>query len=74
MSPNQLVGGELGGGKVVKYSTGSICLMLWATYIVVASLKAYGIIDIGGGSEWIWEVGEEPGLYFAGYYLLAKTL
>ncbi|KAL5259263.1 hypothetical protein ACHWQZ_G009648 [Mnemiopsis leidyi] len=46
-----LVGGELGGGKVVKYSTGSICLMLWATYIVVASLKAYGIIDIGGGSE-----------------------
>jgi len=43
-----LVGGELGGNTVVKYLTGSICLMLWATYIVVASLKAYEIIKIGG--------------------------
>jgi len=43
-----LVGGELGGNTVVKYVTGSICLMLWATYIVVASLKAYEIIKIGG--------------------------
>lgn len=43
-----LVGGELGGNSVVKFLTGSICLMLWATYIIVASLKAYGIINIGG--------------------------
>ena len=44
----QVVGGELGGNTVVKFLTGSVCLMLWATYIVVASLKAYDIIKIGG--------------------------
>jgi len=42
-----ILGGELGGNTVVKFMTGSICLMLWSTYIVVASLKAYGFINIG---------------------------
>jgi len=46
-----LVGGELGGNAIVKYLTGSVCLCLWATYIVVASLKAYEIIDIGGSKN-----------------------
>jgi len=41
------LGGELGGPNLLKFSTGSICLLLWATYIVVASLKAYGIIKFG---------------------------
>jgi hypothetical protein len=45
------VGGELGGNAIVKYLTGSVCLTLWATYIVVASLKAYEIIDIGGSKN-----------------------
>lgn len=43
-----LVGGELGGNFFVKYTTGSVCLLLWTTYIVVASLKAYNLISIGG--------------------------
>ncbi|XP_063680791.1 sodium/calcium exchanger 2-like isoform X27 [Bolinopsis microptera] len=42
-----ILGGELGGSTVVKFMTGSICLLLWSTYIIVASLKAYGIINIG---------------------------
>jgi len=38
------LGGELGGSACVKYSTGSVCLGLWLCYVVLASLKAYGII------------------------------
>lgn len=40
-----IVGGELGGENAfVKYSTGSICLLLWVFYVIVASLKAYEIL------------------------------
>lgn len=48
-----VIGGELGGqNPLVKYSTGSICLLLWFTYVIVASLKAYKILnwDIGGSN------------------------
>lgn len=38
------VGGELGGSAGVKYTTGFVCLGLWLCYVVLASLKAYGII------------------------------
>jgi hypothetical protein len=35
-------------------------LTLWATYIVVASLKAYEIIDIGGSkNDWKTEGGPD---------------
>eukprot|EP00116_Pleurobrachia_bachei_P006030 sb/3466292/ len=41
-----VMGGELGGSGCGKFATGITCLVLWATYIVMASLKAYEILDI----------------------------
>jgi hypothetical protein len=44
----QCVRGELGGTGIVKYATGTVCLSLWCMYIIMASLKAYGIIFVEG--------------------------
>ncbi|KAE8751576.1 hypothetical protein FOCC_FOCC001823 [Frankliniella occidentalis] len=39
------VGGELGGPKVFKYMTTGLLLMLWFTYITLACLEAYDVIE-----------------------------
>ena len=36
---------ELGGPTVSKYLTGLFFVMLWLTYVVVSSLKAYDLIE-----------------------------
>ncbi|XP_034239306.1 sodium/calcium exchanger 3-like isoform X1 [Thrips palmi] len=39
------VGGELGGPKVLKYLTTGLLMSLWFTYIILACLEAYGIME-----------------------------
>jgi solute carrier family 8 (sodium/calcium exchanger) len=39
------LGGELGGPKGVKYLSSFILFLLWVTYVVFSSLRAYGVIE-----------------------------
>lgn len=39
------VGGELGGPKVLKYLTTGLLMSLWFTYIILACLEAYDVIE-----------------------------
>lgn len=45
------IGGELGGPSVSRYISVVICVMLWIIYIVLCTMKAYGIIRIGGNAD-----------------------
>lgn len=40
-----LIGGELGGPKVLKYITAVFLVSLWLVYVVFSSLRAYDIIE-----------------------------
>jgi solute carrier family 8 (sodium/calcium exchanger) len=41
---SKLVGGELGGPKLIKYITSLVLVTLWLVYLLMASLEAYGVI------------------------------
>lgn len=40
-----LVGGELGGTPIGKYTSGAFLVSLWFVYILMSTLQAYEIIE-----------------------------
>lgn len=41
-----MIGGELGGPSFSKYASAYFLIGLWGFYIIMSSLKAYGIIKV----------------------------
>lgn len=48
---SKVVGGELGGPPVYKYITATALIGLWVIYLLMSSLEAYGVINMGGGNK-----------------------
>lgn len=46
-----MVGGELGGTPVGRYSSGCFLFFLWFIYILMSTLQAYDIIKYPGGDK-----------------------
>lgn len=44
-----MVGGELGGTPIGRYSSGCFLFFLWFIYILMSTLQAYGIINYKSG-------------------------
>lgn len=44
---SKAVGGELGGPPVIKYITATALISLWLIYLLMSSLEAYGVINLG---------------------------
>lgn len=48
---SKAVGGELGGPPVIKYITATALIGLWVIYLLMSSLEAYGVINMGAGNK-----------------------